>query len=335
MPQLTSRNAIGAREDISDVIHKADSKKTSFFTMVKKGTKPMSTQPQWPVESYPDPTSEGAVDEKDVQDFENLGAPDALLSGRIQIWERKPRVSRLAQLVTNQAGIGPRKAYAKAVAKALVMIVRDIELTALSDNESRAGTSSLGGKIRGLGKWISDTAQTDLPVDAAYRPDAAAIYKGAIASLADDDLVGIMQAIFDKTGDDEMQLIGLCGSTAKRRLSKLTAYMKDEASYTAVRRYGDADSKVISQKVDLLETDFGQVILRNSSFINTGGDAKSAASKRLAHFLNMDTISMRFAEAPNARELENAGGGPRGIVEAIGTLEVGNPLFLGGLQPAS
>lgn len=335
MPQLTERNAIGQREDISDVIHIADKKQTPFFTAVKKGTKPMSTTPEWPVDAYPAPTTAGAVDESDVKNWENLGAPAAILSGRIQIWERTPRVSRLAQLVSNQAGIGPRKAYAKSVAKALVMIVRDIETTALSDNESVRGTATVGGQIRGLGKWISSSAQTDLPVDSAYRPAAAAIYTGAIASLADDDLVAILQSIYDNTGDADMQLMGFCGSTAKRRMSKLTAYMKDEAGYTAVRRYGDTDGAVVRQKVDLLETDFGQVILRLSSFINASGDPTTAASKRLAHFVNMDTVSMRFAETPNARELEDAGGGKRAIVEAIGTLEVGNPLFNGGLQPAS
>jgi len=49
----------------------------------------------------------------------------------------------------------------------------------------------------------------------------------------------------------------------------------------------------------------------------------------------MDTVMMRFAEAPNATELPNMGGGRRALVQAIGTLEVGNPLFNGGLQPAS
>lgn len=334
MPQLIERDAVAKREDLSDVIHIADKKKTPFFSAVKKGTKPTNTLTEWPVDGYPDPTTEGAVDEQDVTSFENLGTPDAVLQGRVQIFERKPKVSRLAELVANQAGVGTRKAYAKSVAKALVMIVRDIETTALGDNESRVGTSSLGGRMRGLGKWIQATAQSDLPVPADYRPAAAAIYSGNLSDLDDDDLIAVMQSIYDNTGDDEMQLMIFAGSLAKRRMSKLTAYTKDETGYTAVRRYNETGGKVIRHKVDLLDTDFGQGIIRLSSFINTGGTPKTDASKRLAHFVNMDTVSMRFAENPNVMELPNMGGGRRALVQAIGTLEVGNPLFNGALKPA-
>jgi hypothetical protein len=335
MPALVERDAVAKREDISDVIHVADRKKTPFFSTVKKGTRPMNTLVEWPVDSYPAPTTEGAVDEQDVQNFENLGTPDAVLQGRVQIWERKPKVSRLAEIVANQAGVGQKKAYAKSVAKGLVMIVRDIETTALSDNESRVGTSTLGGRMRGLGKWSSSTAQTDLPVDADYLPSSDAIYTGAIADLTDDHLIAVMQAIYDETGDDEMQLMGFCGSTAKRRMTKLVAYNKDEATYTNLRRYNEDNGRAITHKVDLLDTDFGQVILRLSSFINTAGDPTTAASKRRAEFVNMETVSMRFAENPNATELPNLGGGRRALIQAIGTLEVGNPLFNGALHPGS
>jgi hypothetical protein len=335
MPQLIERDAIAKRQDLSDVIHVADMKKTPFFNAVKKGTKPTNTLVEWPVDAYPTPTTAGAVDEADVQSFEDMSSPAAVLQGRIQIWERKPKVSRLAVIASNQAGVGVRQAYAKSLAKALIAIVRDIELTALGDNDSFLGTASKGFQTRGVGKWISSSAQTDLPVPEAYRPKAAAIYTGAIADLADDSLIAVLQAIYDETGDADMQLMGFAGSVAKSRVSKLTAYAKTEANYTAIRRYNSPNADTINQKVDVLDTDFGQVVLRLSSFINTGGDHTTTASKRRAHFLNMDTISMRFAEAPNATELANGGGGRRALVQAIGCLEVGNPLHLGGLQPAS
>ena len=335
MPQLLERTALGKRQDLSDVMHVADKKKTPFFTAVKKGTKPMNTLTEWPLDSYPSPTTKGAVDEQDVQSWENLSGPDAVLQGRLQIFERKPKVSRMAELASNQAGIGPRKAYAKAVAKGLVMIARDIETTALSDNDSKLGTGKDGAQMRGLGKWISSAAQGDLPVPDKYRPDAAAIYTGALADIGDDDITAVLQAIYDKTGDDDMQLMGFTASAAKRRISRLTQFVKDQAGFTPVRRYEQENGDTITSKVDILETDFGQVILRLSSFINTGGDPTSAASKRLSHFVNMETVSMRFAENPNAEELPNMGGGRRALIQAIGTLEVGNPLFNGGLQPAS
>lgn len=329
MPQLVERDAVAKRQDLGNVIHVADKKKTPFWSMVKKGTQPTNTLQEWPVESYPAPTTAGAVDEKDVQEWENLSGPDAVLKGRIQIWERKPKVSRLAQMVNNQAGVGNRKAFAKAVAKGMVMIVRDIETTALGDNESQVGTATKAYQTRGLGRWIQTGAQTDLPVDENYRPLAGAVLAPAIGAVVDDTITGVMQTIYDETGDDEAMMMGFAGSLMKRRLSRSTMYGKDEVGYTFLRRYNAKADEAITLKVDVLDTDFGRVVLRNSSFINTGGDPTSDASKRLLYLLNMETISMRFAENPNSRDMPDGGGGPRALIEAIGCLEVGNPLFLG------
>lgn len=338
MPQLIEREAVAKRQDLSNAIHVADMKKTPFISSVKKGTNPTNTLVEWPVDSYPAPSSEGAVDEQDVQNFENLGAPDAVLQGRLQIWERKPKVSRLAQLATNQAGIGPKKAFAKSVAKGLVMIKRDMEFTSLGDNESRVGTAQQGLRMRGLGKWIQNGAQTDLPVAAAYRTPAGSISTTNVADITDDTITAVVQSMYDETGDDDMQLTGWCGSRIKRALSRLTMYGKTEANLTLARRYNQpADSGKITMKVDVLDTDYGRIFLRLASFINTANDATSAASKRLCYLtpMNDEALRMRFADSPHSRELPDMGGGPRALIQAIGTLEVGNPLWFGKLAPAA
>jgi hypothetical protein len=335
MPQLIERDAVAKKQDISDVIHIADKKKAVFWMAVKKGTKPTNTLTEWPVDNYPDVNTEGAVDEADEKDFEDLSTPDAMIQGRIQIWERKPKVSRLAEIVNNQAGVGPKKAFAKSLAKAMVVLVRDMEATFLSDNESRIGNSTKAYRIRGLLKWAQNGAQNDLPVADGYRTPTASIYSDTLANLTDDAIANMMQSIFDETGDSDAQLMAYVGSTLKRRISKLTSYGKDEVGFTQIRRYGQSDGKVISQKVDLVESDFGQMILRLSSFINTGGNPKSAESKRLGVVVNHDNVVARFAEAPNSEELPKRVGGRRGVVQAIGTLEVGNPLLLGAFKSAA
>ena len=330
MPQLVERDAVAKREDLSDVIYIVDRKKTPFFSAVAKGTEPTNTLVEWPVDSYPTPTTAGAIDEKDVQEYENLGTPGDVLQGRIQIWERKPKVSRLTQLVANQAGVGKRKAFAKSVAKGLVMIKRDIEVTMLSDNESVVGSGTTGGQIRGLGKWIQTTAQTDLPVSADYRPPTGSVITTAVADITDDVVTGLMQSMYDQTGDEDMEIMGWMGSRLKRGYSRLTMYDKTETGLTLARRFNeDATSGKVTMKVDVLDTDYGRVILRLAPFINASGDPTSDASKRLGYFTHMDMLKARFAENPNSRELPDMGGGPRALIQAIGTLEVGNPKGFG------
>lgn len=335
MAGLTERTQTAKREDLRDAITYADRKKTKFVSRVKKGTEPSNVLMEWPVDNYPEPRNEGVVDEEDATDFENFAAGRKLLHNRLQIWERKPKVSRLAEKVSDVAGVGKRKEMAKSISKSIVSLKRDLELSLLGDDEMREDDGNNGNKTRALGRWIQSTAQAIHPVDPDYRPPATSIDSTtAIADITDDTIINVMASIFDVTGDDEADLVGWCGSTFKRAVSRLTMYQKTVAGYEAVRRFnGQAAAKTITQSVDILETDFGTLKLQLVTFINTGNDHKTAASKRLCYVTPMDMLELRFKEDPNYRSLEDQGGGPRGISEAIGGLVVLNPKGLGAFRP--
>jgi hypothetical protein len=339
MPSTVARDALALRQDLSDVIHIADKKKTVFLSQVPKGPTITNLLQEWPVDNYPTPNTTGAVDEKDVQDWENLNAVAAVLQGRLQILERKPRVSRLMETSTNQAGVGQRKAFAKAMAKGLVMLARDTETTLLSDNESALGTGTTGSQTRGLGKWISSSAQTDLPVSSDFRTPSGSISTTAIAAITDDTVTAVLQSMFDQTGDSDMKLVGICGSTIKRAFSGLTYFDKNaDSSFLPLRRYNsDAADKTMTVAVDLLDTDFGNVALRLSSFINASGAPTSAASKRLCYVVPMEEemIRVRYADGPRSDILPNMGGGPRALIQSTFNLEVGNPLAFAKFVPSA
>lgn len=339
MAAVVERDQTGKREDLRDAITYADRKKSKFMTRIKKGTQPSNTLMEWMVDNYPEPRSEGTVDEADVTNFENFAAGRVPLNNRLQIFERKPKVSRLANKVSDVAGVGRRKEMAKSIAKSIVMVKRDMEFHVLSDLEAVVDDGNAGNKTRALGKWIQSTAQAIYPVPDDYRPAAAQIDTTAIASIADDTIIGVMQAIYDVTGDDEADLVGWCGSTFKRAVSKLTLYQPTVANFDSVRRFTQmGDGKKITQSVDVLETDFGTLKLVLAAFINTGGTEgahKSAASKRLCYVTPMEMLEWRASENPNYRALEDAGGGPRGLTESIGGLVCLNPKPFGAFRPSA
>ncbi len=338
MPAFVERDAVGLRRDLSDALAVADQKKTIFTSMVKKGVSPTNTLTEWPVDNYPAPDTTGAIDEAPVQDYENINNVAAILSGRVQIKQRSFRISRHADRTMDQAGTGRRKAFAKAAAKALIMVKRDDETICLSDNESQAGSGTVGAKTRGLGKWAQATAQTDLPVDAAFLTPAGSITTTTIAAFLDDTVTSVLQSQFDQTGDSEMDQVLIAGSTLRKKLSRLTSYSLDSAGFTQVRHFNqDAEDAKITMKVSVIDTDFGRVVIRTSSFINTGGDPTTAASKRLGYLFPMDgdSIRMRFAWDPSVEELPKDGGGPRALAENAFVLEVGNPLWLAKFAPSA
>lgn len=338
MPAFVERDAVALRRDLSDALAVSDRKKTAYTSALPKGVAPTNTLTEWPVDRYPAPNIEGAVDEAPVQDYENINNVDAVLAGRVQIKQRSFRLSRHADRTMDQAATGRKKAFAKAAAKALVIVKRDWETIALGDGESRAGTGSIGARTRGMLKWAQATAQTDLPVDANYLTPAASITTTTIANFLDDTITGVLQSLFDETGDDEMDLRLTCGSTLRRKLSRLTSYDKDDSGFTNVRRFNqDAESSKITMKVSVLDTDFGRVVIRPSSFINTGGDPTTAASKRLGllHPMNDECVRMRFAWDVAITELAPDGGGRRALCESAAVIECGNPKWLAKFAPSA
>lgn len=336
MSTLVERNQVGKKQDLSDAFVNADKKSTPFMSAVRKGPRPINTKLEYPVEKFAAPSTTGAVDEADVSSFQDPSAGDALLEARIQTWERAGRLGGLAVTTTEQAGITPRNIKAKKIAKLLIELKRDIETTFLSDNESQADNGVVGNQTRGLGKWISNSAQTNLPVDAAYRTPAGSIDTTALADYSDATITAVLQSMYDQHGQGDIMLDIWAGSTWKRSLGRITFYNKTESGLTAVRRFNQsASDPVIMGKVDMLETDFGTGAVRLTQFINTGGDPTTAASKRLAYVVPEEYAEARFSDQPNTIDLARTGRNEKFLVTATGALCVTNPLPLGKFAPSA
>ena len=338
MASYIERTSVGKPRDLKMEFAYADQKKCPFTSQLRKGPAMNLVKPEWPVDNYLSVSTDGVVEDTDVSSgsYTNMFSGSAMLETYIQIWRRVPSVSNLRELTTS-AGIPAKQAYAKSVAKALVMLKRDMEATFLSDNESAADDGSTQAyKTRGLGKWIQSTAQSVQAVAAAYRTPATSIVTDEISTINDDTIEEIMASIYDQTGEEGAEITVWCGLSVKRQISKLAVYDTTDSDLTTVREFDvDAASKTITRAIDVIETDVGTAKLRLSGFINSSGDPTSAASKRLAYFVPDDQCEARFLKAPGVQELPNLGGGRRGMVEAIGCLTVKNPLCLGKIAAAA
>jgi hypothetical protein len=58
-------------------------------------------------------------------------------------------------------------------------------------------------------------------------------------------------------------------------------------------------------------------------------DQVTASQLRRGYILDMDGVSIRYNRRPRYMPLDDAGGGPRGIVDTIAALQVDNPLVHG------
>lgn len=315
MPGTQEIYQVGKREDLSDIIAVADAKGTPFTSMIRKGNKPTNTLSEWQADGYDEPNTDGVLDGKDVETFEDAAANRERIGGRVQKFWRTPMVTDMAETVSNPAGV--KSEFSAAKAKKSVEIKRDMEAAFLSDNDSQPQSGSNPYKTRGMGKWLDSAAQADLPVPEAYRTPAGSIFSSALSGFTEDSLRTLLQSRYEQCGTTD-QLVGFVGTDLKKAISDFVRYAPDKASNSHVRRFNQQTSEAaISTTVDFYESDFGSVELHLSSFV---------PNTKRGYFVDMRLVEMRANRLPGFVGLENRGGGPRGIIDAIVMLCVLNPL---------
>jgi len=338
MPATLITSQTGIRQDLSDLIAVVDAKSCPVVSMAKKGSEPINPLTQWQADAFGAPTLAGVLSNSDVtaSDYEDQAANRVLLSARIQKYRRVPSVDDLANTVSEVAGIGKKKEMARAVSKSLEMLKRDMEATFCSDQESREQSGSNAYLTRGLGKWIQNGAQSDLPVNANYRTPTGSINATATASLTENNIQDMLQSIYSQTGKVSTYSL-VCGPTLKRQFTSFTRTQFASTNVaSAIRVLNQKDENKIVSTVDIFEGDFGTLELIPSLFLAADAAVNAAAVQNgRGYVLDMDMVELRYNRKPRFQELEDRGGGPRGIVDAICALCVKSPLALGKFAPTA
>jgi hypothetical protein len=329
----------GIRQDLSDLIAVVDAKTCPVISMAKKGAEPINPLTQWQADAFNAATvPAGVLSNTDVSssDFVDNAANRVLLSARIQKFREVPSVDDLAQHVSEVAGIGKKKEMARAVSKSLEQMKRSMEAAFCSDQEGVEQSGVTPYKTRGLGKWIQNGAQSDLPVNSAYRTPTASINTTATASLTENNIQDMLQSLYEQTGKAQTYSL-VCGPALKRQF---TAFTRTQFASTnvasAIRVLNQKDSSKIVSSVDIFEGDFGTLELIPSLFLAKDATVNPAAVQNgRGYVLDMDMVELRYNRKPRFQELEDRGGGPRGIVDAICALCVKSPLALGKFAPTA
>lgn len=312
-PSSTGSN-VGNREDLSNELTLLAPEETPILSLAAK-TRASSTFHEWIIDDLAAPSTAGISEGSDVTAFTDQFAGRARLGNYTQLFRRDYLVSNLQQAVSS---VGPAN-IAQAEAKAMRELKRDVEarICGASDMtaENGAGTPYT---FRGLGSWLSNSAQTTNPVPAAYRTPAASILAAAPTESTFNDILG---AIFTETG--EMGNLTLVANVALRKVisgfARTNGTEGSGSAYEIYRVNQDADSKKITFSVSLFDSDFGLVRVLN------GNPACMTSSTNLGYILDPKYLAFATLIPMGATRLENQGGGERGYVDMAGTLVCKSP----------
>ena len=317
MPATNNVNQVGPRLDIADIIAVADMRNTPFATMVAKTKQAQSALFSNQADAYDDPKIAGAIDGQDVKEFEDGAKHRGLISGRVKIFERTAMVTTVKEAVANRGGIAAVKSeFARSKAKKAIEFKRDQEATFLGDQDSAADTGAAAGQTRGVGAWISATAQGDQPVPSQFLTPSGCIYGGTAAAFDEAALRGLLQARYEQVGLPQGVLVALCGTAIKNIVSDFSRYNESKDGQSNVRFYQNVELTKVRNTVDMYEGDYGEVEFHLDNFL---------PDQKRAYVLDMDYWDQYFLKNPTWTDLQNEGGGPRALLQGILGLLCENP----------
>lgn len=324
MAKLFEKDQVGKRESLADLISNIEPEATPATSMMAKRKEPNQVVHDWQVKAYPRRSLGGVLDGQDVTEHTHV-ARERVHAVAQKVWDN-PGISDFAD-EAEVAGLSKGE-MAVQIADSLVLVKRIIEGRTLSELECSLDNGvDTPNATRGLGKWIDASAQAVYPVPASFRTPSGQIYSGTLANFNETAFNGLMQQAF-KSRKGPSRLDAFVGIQLKAEISKFSRYDDTVSNKTNVRTFNqDAANKAVITCIDRLVTDQGEVMLHPASFLFLNADGTDSAKTHLSGlFVDMKMLGLAYTRLPRVRRLEDRGGGPRAIVDAIFMVMCDNPL---------
>lgn len=340
---LLEKNVVGKKTDWANYITLADEHETPLLRLLPKGPKPVNVVKHYQADTYTAPAPNAWPDGKDWTEFRTAGANRVELQSRCQWFVQTAAVSKLAQDVTDTAGINDELAHE--IPKKMTEMAREMECAAASDQVAYADDGQTGNTFRGIGKWISSTwtSDADSDVPSSVLPAAAQVTTTAIASQNEYNIRLIMESMWNQTGNTGRKVVVL-GTKAK---SMFTAFQYfTPASTNVVTWAGTASTSRVNTRdegapvggaVDTFASDWGTVELHLTRWNQYAGFTGGSATYNpyRTYFLNSERWAWLWNQKPTVYKPEFKGGSYKAAIDAIVMLLCMNPIGEGAWKPAS
>jgi hypothetical protein len=301
MAIYNAHDAIGQREDLTDVIYNISPTETPFMSSVGK-TKATAVYHEWQTDSLAAATTNNAaVEGADASDA--TLAPTTRLGNYTQILQKTIKVSGTLDTV-NKAGRKSEKAYQ--LAKASSELKRDLETILLSNQGRSAGTSnSTARKMGSLLSWLKTNSDVGsggadpATIGVSTRTD------GTQRTFTEALLKTVVAEVYDSGGNPKVLMVGTAG---KQKVSSFAGIAEQRFMAPA-----NTPTTIIGA-ADVYMSDFGTMSVVPNRFMRT----------RDALVLDPEYAALAYLRPFQTNELAKAGDADKTQILVEVTLEVKN-----------
>jgi hypothetical protein len=302
MATFTRYDAIGAREDLADVIYNISPQDTPILSSIGK-TKATAVYHEWQTDSLAAATTSNAA-------VEGADATSATLSATSRVGNYTQIVQKTIQVsgtleAVDKAGRKSEKAYQ--LAKASAEIKRDMEAIITANQAQSAGNSSTARKLGSLLSWITTNTNKGSGTTAGVDPITAGVSvrtDGTTRTFTEAMLKSVVAKVFTAGGTPATLFVS---PSIKQDVSSF-------AGIAAQRFVTDASPTTIISAADAYLSDFGLIQIVPNRFMRT----------RDALVLDPEYAALAYLRPFATNELAKSGDSEKTQLLAEFTLEVKN-----------
>lgn len=300
---FTSFDAVGNKEDVSDVIYNVDPEETPFLNSAQNTTATNKLH-QWQTDTYAAAAANAQVEGDDSPSATAVTAT-TLLSNTCQISRKIPQVSGSQEAI---ASYGRESDMGYQVAKMGVELKRDMETVLLANNAEDTGGSTQARNLGALLSWI-DTNTSAGSGGSDGSAGNTARTDGTQRAFTEDLLTPVLQSIWDNGGNPNAIMLG---SFNKRQLSGFSG--------NATRQI-EATGKRLVTSIEVYESDWGVLEVVPNRFMRS----------RDVLILEMQMWAIAWLRPFHLIDLAKQGDAEKKMLLAEYTLEARNEQASGGV----
>jgi hypothetical protein len=248
-------DAIGNREDLSDIIYDISPTQTPFISGISHGTA-TATNHEWQTDSLATAVNSNAVIEG--EDATTTAAtPTVRLGNYTQISDKVPRVTRTQRQI-DSAGRGDELDYQ--IMKSAKELKRDMESAMLANKAKVVGSESAARELAGVESWLASNVNLGATGVTPTGDGTDARTVGTPRSFAEAQLQGVLASIWDEGGEPDTIMVG---SVIKQAMSGLV----NGGAAGAAQRVVDGNAKTVTTAIDIYVSDFGSLAVIPNRFM--------------------------------------------------------------------
>lgn len=293
---FSSYDAIGNREDLSDVIYNVDPTDTPFITSIPR-TKATAVLHEWQTDALAAASATNAVLEGDDATTDAVTAT-VRLSNTCQISDKVPRVTGSQQAIV---AAGRKDELAYQIVKNAKELRRDMESSLLANNAEVTGNATTARELGGIEAWYETNVSRDAGGSSGGSGNTAAS-DGTQRAFTEALLKAVIKLCWDNGGDPECIMVG---SFNKQALSAFTGN---------ATRFKGAEDKELVAAIEIYQSDFGDLEVIPNRFQRA----------RSAHVLQKDMWATSYLRPVQISNLAKTGDSERRQILTEYTLESRN-----------